>query len=45
LSASGHDPFARLRDAMTRPSGQPVEDLADLIPDRWTLPKAADVTS
>jgi transposase len=41
----GHDPFAYLRDVLTRLPDQPKVHLADLLPDRWAPPKAADATS
>jgi hypothetical protein len=41
----GHDPFAYLRDVLTRLPDQPKENLADLLPGRWTPSKAADATS
>jgi hypothetical protein len=38
----GHDPFVYLRDVLGRLPGLPRERLTDLLPDRWSLPKAAD---
>jgi hypothetical protein len=34
-----------LRDVLTRLPDQPKVHLADLLPDRWAPPKAADATS
>ena len=41
----GHDPFVYLRDVLTRLPDQPKERLADLLPDRWSLPEQADASS
>jgi hypothetical protein len=41
----GHDPFAYLRDVLTRLLDQPKERLADLLPDRWTPPEATEATT
>src|SRR4051794_19783220 len=41
----GHDPFVYLRDVLTRLPDLPKDHLADLLPNRWTPPKAADATS
>ena len=38
----GHDPFAYLRDVLGRIPTLPKERLAELLPDRWSPPKAAD---
>lgn len=38
----GHDPFVYLRDVLSRLPELPQENLADLLPDRWSPPKAAD---
>jgi transposase len=38
----GHDPFAYLRDVLGRIPDLPKERLAELLPDRWSPPKAAD---
>jgi len=37
----GHDPFAYLRDVLSRLPGHPREKLAELLPDRWSPPDAA----
>ena len=37
----GHDPFVYLRDVLTRLPDHPKERLAELLPDRWTPPKAS----
>ena len=36
----GHDPFAYLRDVLTRLPNLPRERLSELLPDRWSLPQA-----
>jgi transposase len=36
----GHDPFLYLRDVLERLPTRPKERLAELLPDRWTPPKA-----
>jgi len=38
----GHDPFAYLRDALTRLPSQPKERLAELLPDRWSPATSTD---
>jgi hypothetical protein len=38
----GHDPFIYLRDVLARLPDHPREQLADLLPDRWSPPKAAE---
>lgn len=38
----GHDPFVYLRDVLTRLPELPQEQLAGLLPDRWTLAKSAE---
>ncbi|WP_406699172.1 IS66 family transposase [Singulisphaera sp. Ch08] len=38
----GHDPFVYLRDVLSRLPVLPKENLADLLPDRWSPPQAAD---
>jgi transposase len=38
----GHDPFAYLRDVLARLPDHPKENLADLLPDRWSPAKAAE---
>jgi transposase len=40
----GHDPFAYLRDVLERIPTLPKERLVELLPDRWSPPKAADAT-
>jgi transposase len=40
----GHDPFAYLRDVLERIPTLPKERLAELLPDRWSPPKAANAT-
>ncbi len=42
---NGHHPFAYLRDILARIPGLPKERLAELLPDRWSPPKAADATT
>jgi len=42
---NGHDPFAYLRDVLTRIADLPKECLADLLPDRWSPPQPADATT
>jgi transposase len=41
----GHDPFAYLRDVLTRLPDQPKERLVDLLPDRWTPLEASNSSS
>ncbi len=41
----GHDPFVYLRDVLERLPGLPRDRLAELLPDRWSPPKAADATA
>jgi len=38
----GHDPFVYLRDVLERLPDLPQDRLAELLPDRWSPPKAAD---
>jgi hypothetical protein len=38
----GHDPFVYLRDVLERLPTLPKERLAELLPDRWTPPRATD---
>ena len=38
----GHDPFAYLRDVLERLPALPKEQLAELLPDRWTPTRATD---
>jgi hypothetical protein len=38
----GHDPFAYLRDVLTRLPGLPKDQLAERLPDRWTLAETAE---
>lgn len=41
----GHDPFVYLRDVLGRLPGLPKDRLAELLPDRWTAPPAADTAA
>jgi transposase len=41
----GHDPFVYLRDVLERLPDLPRDRLAELLPDRWSPPKPADVPS
>jgi transposase len=41
----GHDPFVYLRDVLERLADLPHARLAELLPDRWSPPKPADVPS
>jgi len=41
----GHDPFVYLRDVLERLPGLPKERLAELLPDRWSPPTAADAVA
>jgi transposase len=41
----GHDPFVYLRDVLTRLPDHPRKDLADLLPDRWSLRPAVETTA
>jgi transposase len=41
----GHDPFVSLRDVLGRLPDLPKERLAELLPDRWSPPPAADATA
>jgi hypothetical protein len=41
----GHDPFAYLRDVLGRLLGLPKDRLGELLPDRWSPPKAAEATA
>jgi transposase len=41
----GHDPFVYLRDVLGRLPGLPKERLAELLPDRWSPPPAADAAA
>jgi transposase len=41
----GHDPFAYLLDVLARLPDLPKHHLAEILPDRWSPPKAADATS
>ena len=41
----GHDPFVYLRDLLTRLPNHPREALAELLPDRWSLPPVAESTA
>jgi transposase len=41
----GHDPFAYLRDVLERLPDLPQDRLAELLPDRWSPPKADDATA
>src|SRR3954469_23196591 len=41
----GHDPFVYLRDVLSRLPDHPKENPADLLPDRWSPPKAAEATT
>ena len=38
----GHDPFVYLRDVLARLPDHPKEQLAELLPDRWSPPKVAE---
>jgi transposase len=38
----GHDPFVYLRDVLTRLPGLPKDQLAELLPDRWTPAETAE---
>ena len=42
---NGHDPFAHLRDVLERIPDLPKECMAELLPNRWSPPKAADATT
>ncbi|MGZ3395434.1 MAG: transposase domain-containing protein [Isosphaeraceae bacterium] len=42
---NGHDPFAYLRDVLAPIPDLPKERLAELLPDRWSPPQAADATT
>jgi len=42
---NGHDPFAYLGDVLARIPDLPKERLAELLPDRWSPPQAADATT
>ncbi len=42
---NGHDPFAYLRDFLTRLPDLPKKRLADLLPDRWPPSQPADATT
>ncbi|MGO9470153.1 MAG: transposase domain-containing protein [Isosphaeraceae bacterium] len=41
----GHDPFVYLRDVLARLPDHPKEKLAELLPDRWSPQRPADVPS
>ncbi len=41
----GHDPCVYLRDVLERLPGTPKERLAELLPDRWWPPTAADAVA
>lgn len=41
----GHDPFVYLRDVLERLPGLPKERLAEILPDRWSLPTAVDAAA
>lgn len=41
----GHDPFAYLRDVLARIGDHPADRLAELLPDRWTLPEAEQLSA
>ena len=41
----GHDPFAYLRDVLTRLPEYPKDRLRELLPDRWSPPSAGEVGS
>jgi transposase len=41
----GHDPFVYLRDVLARLPEHPRDRLAELLPDRWSLPKPVDADS
>lgn len=40
-----HDPFVYLRDLLTRLPDHPRENLAELLPDRWSLPPVVESTA
>lgn len=40
----GHDPFAYLRNVLTRLPNHPKERLEELLPDRWSPASVADAT-
>jgi hypothetical protein len=41
----GHDPFVYLRDVLSRLPDHSKENLAELLPDRWSPLKPADTQS
>jgi hypothetical protein len=41
----GHDPFVYLRDVLGRLPGLSKDRLAELLPDRWLAPPAADAAA
>jgi hypothetical protein len=41
----GHDPFVYLRDVLERLPTLPKERVAELLPDRWSPPQAADAAT
>jgi transposase len=41
----GHDPFAYLRDVLSRLPDHPPDKLAELLPDRWSPPQVAELAA